>query len=118
MPCTLLGRNFLMMVVHQGLSRWAHSRWKWAQKKAQPREVAPFWKCSWDLEYVHKAMGLVEGNRAVLECEECPVTTHSHVLACVELGAALADEDVAGENGLTTELLYAEALGVTFTPVA
>ena len=54
-------------------------------KKAQPREVAPFWKCSWDLEYVHKAMGLVEGNRAVLECEECPVTTHSHVLACVSL---------------------------------
>src|SRR5690606_22619363 len=43
---------------------------------------------------------------------------HADIGAGMPLGAALAHEDVAGENLLAAELLHAEALGLRIAPVA
>ena len=61
--------------------------------------------------------GLVVGHHAVGEGEEGPIATDAHVLAGMQLAAALADEDVAGQDGLPAELLYAEALGLALAAV-
>lgn len=52
----------------------------------------------------------LEGNRALDERDECVVAGLLHVFPGVELGSALADEDVPRFRYLTAEKLHAEAL--------
>ena len=47
---------------------------------------------------------------AIGEGEQRVVTTQAHVGARVELGAALAHDDVASGDSFAAEALYAEAL--------
>ena len=60
--------------------------------------------------HVHAAAVLVEEHPAIDQSEErvIPATTDSE--SRMDLGAALADDDVSGDDGLATELLHAEAL--------
>lgn len=50
--------------------------------------------------------------------EQGVVITATHVIAGVEVGAALADDDLTGVDELTTETLHTEALRVGVTAVA
>src|SRR4051812_28287757 len=59
-----------------------------------------------------------ELHRAGLEREQGVVAATADVLAGVEVGAALADEDLAGLDDLAAEALDAEALRVGVTTVA
>jgi hypothetical protein len=63
-------------------------------------------------------VSLVERDYAVLEGEEGPIATDADILAGVQAGAALTDEDVAGEDGLPAEALDAATLGMAFATVA
>ena len=53
-----------------------------------------------------------------LECEQGVVATASDVHTGVELGAALADQDLTGAHPLPAETLHTETLGVGITTVA
>ena len=66
----------------------------------------------------HLAVHLVELDDAGLEREERPIAADADILAGVQLAAALADNDGAGEHGLTAENLHPKTLGVAFAPVA
>src|ERR1700743_1961564 len=59
-----------------------------------------------------------QNNVAMLEREEGMVLAHADIGARVNLGAALADDDVAGDDELTAELLYAEAAAFRAAPGA
>ena len=63
-----------------------------------------------DLDDLDAAVGFVVFDGAVLEREERPITTHADIASGMNLGAALADEDVASDHCLTAELLNAEPL--------
>lgn len=52
----------------------------------------------------------VEGNHAIGQGEERVVASHTYVLTGMETGAALAYDDVAGDDALAAELLDSEAL--------
>ena len=58
-----------------------------------------------------------EFHRALHEGEKGVVTAQADVVARVELGAALADDDVAGQHALAAELLHAEALASKSRPL-
>src|SRR5690349_14818963 len=58
-----------------------------------------------------------EFHDAVRERKECVVLAQADVLARIELGAALTDQNVARENLLTTEALHTEALRVRVAAV-
>src|SRR4051812_7511860 len=62
-------------------------------------------------------MGLVVLHRAGLKREKRPIPASADVLAGVELGTALADNDAAGEHALAAEDLDAEPLGVAVATV-
>jgi hypothetical protein len=79
---------------------------RWKRGKAEPSDDRP------------EAVSLVERDHAVLEGEEGPVATNADILAGVQAGAALTDEDVAGEDGLPAEALDAATLGMAFATVA
>ncbi len=55
-------------------------------------------------------MSLIELNGAIAQGEERPIATHAHALAGMMLGAALANDDAAGEDLLTAKQLDAETL--------
>ena len=61
---------------------------------------------------------LTELDRACLEGEQRVVAATADVGAGVEVGAALADDDLAGEDLLTAEALHAQSLSVGVTTVA
>src|SRR3712207_3957844 len=56
--------------------------------------------------------------RALDEGEQRVVTAAADTLPRVELGAALADQDLAGVDDLAAEPLHAQPLGVRVAPVA
>jgi len=60
----------------------------------------------------------LEADGTVHESEERVVVTHADVRTGVELSAALANDDVAGDDGFATEALDAAKLGVGVTTVA
>ena len=49
-----------------------------------------------------------EGDLTLGQCKQGVVFTHTDILAGVELGATLTNDDVAGDNSLTTEFLDPE----------
>src|SRR5688572_7733477 len=61
---------------------------------------------------------LRELHATVLEGEQRVIGADADVEARAHRGAALADQDVAGEHGFTAELLHAETLAVRFATVA
>src|SRR5947207_14281972 len=63
------------------------------------------------------AAGL-EVDRARARGEDRVVLPDPHTVARLELGAALANDDLAARHGLPGEHLHAEALGVRVAPVA
>jgi len=63
------------------------------------------------------AMFLVELNRAVFESEQRPIPTGADICAGVDLGTALANDNVARDDRLTAELLHAKTLRVTLAAV-
>ncbi len=66
---------------------------------------------------VDAAAFAVEEHAAVYEGEDGVVAAHAHALAGLELGATLTHDDVAGDDGLTAELLDAEALAAGIATV-
>lgn len=68
--------------------------------------------------YVDAATFAIEEDATVNQRVDGVVAPHAHALAGVELGAALAHDDVAGDDFLTAELLDAEALAAGVATVA
>ena len=66
---------------------------------------------------VHATTFAVEEYATINKGEDGVVAAHTHVLAGVELGATLTNDDVAGDNSLATELLHAEALAAGIATV-
>ena len=66
---------------------------------------------------VDAAAFAIEEHAAINQGENRVIATHAHALAGVELGATLANDDVAGDDGLTAKLLHAEALAAGITTV-
>jgi len=66
----------------------------------------------------HTAVSLVELDRAILEGKEGPIAAGADVLASVQLGAALTDDDIASNDLLAAKDLNAEALAVAVATVA
>ena len=62
--------------------------------------------------HVDAALGFLELDVAIHEGEEGPITPGADVLAGVELGSALADDDAARGDELAAECFHAEALGI------
>src|SRR3954447_18172560 len=72
-------------------------------------------------DHVHLDLALragAEGDHAVGGGEQGVVAADAYIGARIHLGAALADQDVAGENLLTAEALHAQALAVGIAAVA
>jgi hypothetical protein len=67
---------------------------------------------------VDAPVAAVEADVAVGEGEEGVIAAHADVIAGVELGAALADEDGAGGNELAAVTFHAETLAVAVAAVA
>ena len=55
---------------------------------------------------------LIEEDVAISEGKKSVIPSHADVSTWVPLGAALANEDVAGDDNFTSEFLNAEALTV------
>ena len=66
---------------------------------------------------VNAPVAAVEADVAVGEGEEGVIAAHADVIAGVEFGAALTDEDGAGGDELTAVAFHAEALAVTVAAV-
>src|SRR5690606_3045231 len=62
-------------------------------------------------ELLALASTLVEADRSVTKREQGVVLALPHVGACVDVAAHLADDDVAGSNFFTAELLESAELG-------
>jgi hypothetical protein len=71
---------------------------------------------AWD--YVYAAAFAVEDDLAVDEREQCVISALADALAGVELGAQLADQDIAGDDLLAAESLDATTLAVRIATVA
>jgi len=56
------------------------------------------------------AVNLVVLDGAILECKERPIATDADVASGVDASAALADQDIAGDDGLTAKFFHAEPL--------
>src|SRR4051794_17567431 len=72
-------------------------------------------------EHVHLDLAAAAGaerDQAVGGGEEGVVATDTDILARVHLGAALADQDVAGHDLLAAEALHAEAASIGIAAVA
>src|SRR4051812_39898534 len=67
---------------------------------------------------VYAAAFAVEENLAIDQCEERVIFALTDAFAGVEFGAELADDDVAGDDFLSAEALYAAALTVGIPTVA
>ena len=67
---------------------------------------------------VYLALVLVEFNNAILECKERVVVSATHIVAGVEFGSNLTNQNTAGGYFLATETLYATALRITVAAVA
>ena len=59
----------------------------------------------------------LEAANAVDLCIECIILTDTYIGAGMEMGAALPDKDIAGENELTVRALGPKTLGLTLTTV-
>jgi hypothetical protein len=70
-----------------------------------------------DLVDVHAAALLVKAHLAVHEGEDGEVFAETDVCAGLPLGAALAADDVAGDDNFTTELFDAETLALAIASV-
>ena len=63
----------------------------------------------WQYVHEHAAAGLLlEGDLALDKGEQRVVLAHADILARMNLGAALAHDDVAGENRFAAKLLHAK----------
>ena len=57
-------------------------------------------------------------NNTLGNCEQGIISTDLDVQARFDLGAALADEDVSGENGLTSKFFYTQPLCIAVATVS
>ena len=64
------------------------------------------------------AVSFVVLDGTVRESEQGPIAASADVLACVQLSATLADDDVTGNDLLAAENLHAKTLAVAIAPVA
>ena len=71
-----------------------------------------------DLDGLLIATAPGEFHDAIGEREERVVFAHADVRAGVELGAALAQDDIAGKDTLTAEFLHTQALALGVAPIA
>jgi len=60
---------------------------------------------------------VLELNLSVDQCIKCIIGTVTNVLSGANLGSALSDDDVAGDNVCTVSLLNAKTLGFTVAAV-
>src|SRR5580704_10042616 len=64
------------------------------------------------------AQSLVEFDRAIDQREQRVIAPHADLAAGMKLGAALADDDVAGDDDLAAEFFDAEPAAAAVAPVA
>jgi hypothetical protein len=60
---------------------------------------------------------VLELDLTVDQSEEGVVGAHANIVAGMNSGASLSDDDIAGDNGLTVGLLNAKSLGLGITTV-
>jgi len=96
------------------------------RKKRFSRGLKRFLRKRWDLVGgshcfgridIHPAAGAVETNLAIDECPDRVIAAQADILAGEELRAALADDDIAGDDDLAAELFHAEAFADAIAPV-
>jgi hypothetical protein len=97
-------------------------RAKDAEEKSQDRQKSPAFIAHTILlrggEDVHLAVGPVELDQAVDQSEEGVVAADADVRPGAETRAALADDDVAGDDRLAAKFFHAEAFADAIAPVA
>ena len=54
----------------------------------------------------------IKSDSSISYCKQCVVATDVYVIAGMELGPALADQDITGNNCFTAVTFYAEVLRV------
>jgi hypothetical protein len=54
----------------------------------------------------------IKSDGSISYCKQCVVATNVYIVAGMELGPALADQDVTGDNCFTAVTFYAEVLWV------
>ena len=64
------------------------------------------------------AVWLVEGDVPVFQSKQGEVAAHADICPGVVAGAALAHDDVTGNDGLAAKFFHAEALGIAVASVA
>ena len=70
-----------------------------------------------DADLLLTASLVLELDLTVDQSEEGVVGAHADVVAGMNSGASLSDDDIAGDNGLTVGLLNAKSLGLGITTV-
>src|SRR3954466_3963526 len=101
----------------RGLPKRNGGRHRQTPRPAPDREAALF---SSDRQWLHRDMHLAlrpagERHRAVDQRKDGVVAAEADILARMPLGAALADQDVAGNHLLAAELLDTEAPAFSIT---
>ena len=66
---------------------------------------------------IHAAAFAVEEHLAINQCKKRVVAAHADANARMHLGAALADDDVAGDDRLTAKFFHAEAFAAGIATV-
>ena len=74
-------------------------------------------KLRFDRNHADGAGGFAEFHNAVAESEEREIAAAADVFARVELGAALTDDDVAGENALAAIFFNTQILRIAVAAV-
>ena len=77
----------------------------------------PSWFLLLDRAALAVAAHALEVNAAIDESKQRVIAADAHALTRMDVGAALTNQDVAGQNKLTVAALYAQTLGLGITAV-
>lgn len=67
--------------------------------------------------HVHAAVNLVKCDLSVGQCKQRVIASDTDILAGVKTGAALANNDVAGDDGFAAILLDSQHFGIAVSSV-
>ena len=90
------------------------------KKKARDDLVPSFYKQILFSVYANltsAVRNVLKFNFAVDESKQSVVSTTANVVAGMNMGASLANNDIAGDDSLSVSLLYTKALGLTVASV-
>ena len=91
--------------------------YKKSQKTSEPQRPARTVFLLLDRAALAVTAHALEVNAAIDQSEQGVIAADADALTRMDVGAALTDQDVAGQNKLTVAALNAEALGLGITAV-